>query len=101
MIDLESGQVYYTPVFYVLAQFSRTIRPGDDAVQTDRTLVGQGTDDLHASATINPDGLLSVQLLNTTKKAISYGLQIGAQYADMNIEANALQTVRVQLWERE
>jgi glucosylceramidase len=101
MIDLASGQVYYTPVFYVLAQFSRTIRPGDQAVQTDRTLVGQGTDDLHASATINPNGLLSVQLLNTTKKAISYRLQIGAQYADMNIEANAVQTVRVQLTERE
>ena len=60
-----------------------------------------GADDLHASATINPDGLLSVQLLNTTKEVISYGLQIGAQYAEMNIEANAVQTVRVQLGGRE
>ena len=34
MINTETGQIYYTPVYYVLAQFSKTIRPGDRAVQT-------------------------------------------------------------------
>ena len=37
MIDAETGQIYYTPIYYVLAQFSRTIRPGDKAVQADRS----------------------------------------------------------------
>ena len=41
--------------------------------------------------------MLSVQVLNTTKAPVDYELQIGGQYAAISIEANALQTVRVQL----
>ena len=97
MIDTETGHVYYTPIYHVLAQFSRTIRPGDKAVQTDKNLVGLDDDALHASATLNDDGLLSVQVLNTTKAAVQYSLQIDAQYAEVEIAANSVQTVRVQL----
>ena len=97
MIDTETGEVYYTPVYHVLAQFSRTIRPGDKAVQTERVLQDLGDDDLHASAAVSPEGLLSVQLLNTTREAIRFSLQIGAEYAELEIPANAVQTVRVQL----
>jgi len=97
MIDTNTGQVYYTPIYYVLAQLSRTIRPGDKAVQADKNLVGLHNDALHASATISDGGLLSVQLLNTTKEPIQYSLQIGAQYAALEIAANSVQTVRVPL----
>ena len=76
---------------------SRTIRPGDTAVETSRRLNGLDADALHASAAINDDGLLSVQLLNTTKKPIRFGLQIGTQFADIDMPANAVQTVRIQL----
>ncbi len=97
MIDVDSGEIYYTPVYHVLAQFSRTIRPGDKAVQTTTQLAELAADDLHASATISESGLLSVQLLNTTKQPISFNLQLGGQYAEVEIPANAVQTVRVQL----
>ncbi len=97
MIDTTTQQVYYTPLYHVLAQFSRTIRPGDKAVRTERTLGGLDPDALHASATINGDALLSVQLLNTTKEAIAYKLQIADRHADVSIPANSVQTVRVQL----
>jgi len=97
MIDTDTGQVYYTPIYYVLAQLSRTIRPGDKAVQADKNLVDLDHDALHASATINDDGLLSVQLLNTTKDPIQYSLQIGAQFAAVEIAANSVQTVQVPL----
>lgn len=97
MINTETGHIYYTPVYYVLAQFSKTIRPGDRAVQTSKTLEGHGEDDLHVCATINGENVLSVQLLNTTKKDILYKLQVKDQYADMTIVANSVQTVRVQL----
>ena len=62
-----------------------------------KTLDGLGEDDVHACATINSENVLSVQLLNTTKKDISIKLQIEDQYADLTIVANSLQTVRVQL----
>lgn len=97
MIDVENQHVYYTPIYYVLAQFSRTIRPGDKAVQADKYLDGLDDDAIHTSATINADGLLSVQVLNTTRQPVSYQLQVGAQYAEVEIAANALQTVRIQL----
>ena len=97
MIDTDTGYVYYTPIYYVLAQFSRTIRPGDRVVMSGKELEGLDADALHAVATINDDGLLSVQLLNTTKQPINYALQIGKQFADVEIPANSIQTVRVRL----
>ncbi len=97
MIDTSTQEVYYTPIYYVLAQFSRTIRPGDHAVRTRHALDGLDADALHACATINDNALLSVQVLNTTKKVIAYKLQIADRYADITIPANSLQTVRVQL----
>ncbi|WP_223271633.1 glycoside hydrolase family 30 protein [Colwellia hornerae] len=97
MIDTDTGEVYYTPIYYVLAQFSKTIRPGDTALQVNQQLDGLDKDALHASAAINDDGLVSVQLLNTTKAPINYSLQIGSQYAQVSIAANAIQTVRVKL----
>lgn len=97
MIDTATGHVHYTPIFHVMAQFSRTIRPGDVAVQTERTLAGLGSDDLHACATINGDGLLSVQVLNTTKGPITYRLRIGGEAATIESPANSVQTVRVAL----
>ncbi|MEL7374511.1 MAG: glycosyl hydrolase, partial [Pseudomonadota bacterium] len=62
MIDTATGEIYYTPIYYVLAQFSRTIRPGDRAIRTSTTRATLGDDDLHASATINDAGLVSVQV---------------------------------------
>jgi len=97
MIDTKSKKVYYTPIYYILAQFSKTIRPGDKAVQTQKQLVDLDNDALHACATINSSNLLSIQLLNTTKNQIKYNLQIGEQYAEVNIASNSIQTVRVQL----
>ncbi len=97
MIDVKTHQVYYTPIFYVLAQFSKTIRPGDKAVQTNKYLNALQDDALHACATVNPDNILSIQVLNTTKNPIEYKLQIGVQYAQVIIPENSVQTVRIQL----
>jgi glucosylceramidase len=97
MINTETKQIYYTPIYYVLAQFSKTIRPGDKAVQTYKTLDGLGDDDLHACATLSKNNILSVQLLNTTKDIITCNLQIDDQYAEIALDANSVQTVQVQL----
>jgi len=97
MIDIATQNVYYTPVYYVLAQFSKTIRPGDKAIQAYTYLDGLDDDAIHASATINLDKLVAVQLLNTTKQPLAYMLQVGTQYAEVSIPANSVQTVRVQL----
>ena len=97
MIDTETQDVYYTPVFDVLSQFSRTIRPGDRALQTSKNILALDPDALHSCATVNPDGLLSVQILNTSNTAINYKLQIESEFVEIMIPENAVQTVRVQL----
>ncbi|MFB0999427.1 MAG: glycoside hydrolase family 30 beta sandwich domain-containing protein [Colwellia sp.] len=66
-------------------------------MQVNQQLEGLDKDALHTSAAMNDDGLISVQLLNTTKEPISYSLQIGRQYTQVSIAANAVQTVRVRL----
>jgi len=101
MIDTQKQYVYYTPVYYVLSQFSRTIRPGDRAVMTRLSRENLGADDLHACATLSPEGILSVQLLNTTWEPIAYNLQIGDLYAPVKIAANSVQTVRIKLEEEQ
>lgn len=97
MIDIENKQIYYTPIYYILAQFSRTIRPGDKAVQTEKTLNGLDEDALHACATINDSNLLTIQLLNTTKEPLEFSLQIDDQYANIKMVPNSVQTLRIQL----
>lgn len=97
MIDTESKYVYYTPIYYVLAQFSKTIRPGDRAVQTEKILDEVDNDALHACATINKDNLLSVQLLNTTKEPLKLSLQISDQFAEIEMIPNSVQTLQIQL----
>ncbi|MEM6878551.1 MAG: glycoside hydrolase family 30 beta sandwich domain-containing protein [Bacteroidota bacterium] len=97
MINTETDEVYYTPVYYVLAQLSRSMRPGDQVLKTQKQTDGLDSDALHACASINSEGLLSVQLLNTTKEAITYKLKIGDQFAEIEMDANSVQTVQVQM----
>ncbi|GJQ62366.1 MAG: glycosyl hydrolase [Melioribacteraceae bacterium] len=97
MIDTETQNVYYTPIYHVLAQFSKTIRPGDRAVKTEKIIDGLGSDDLHACATLSKDGVLSIQLLNTTKEEIELNLQVDEQYAPVKMKANSVETIQIQL----
>ncbi|MCP4077031.1 MAG: glycosyl hydrolase [Gammaproteobacteria bacterium] len=97
MIDVSNGYVYYTPIFYVLAQFSRTIRPGDRVVFTELFLLEEAQNDIYACATINAEKQITVQVLNTSKQTMEYALQIGHQHAAVTIDANSLQSIRIQL----
>ena len=96
MIDTESEEVYYTPIYYILSQFSRTIRPGDRVVRISK-MFGQYHDDIYSCATINDENLLTVQVLNTARQEVPFYLQIKDQCANMKIDANCLQTIRIQL----
>lgn len=96
MIDTEAGFVYETPIYHVLSQFSRTIRPGDVALTTELDRGTLDADALHACATINAAGLISVQLLNTTQQPITLDLSIADHVAPVTVSANSVTTVRVQ-----
>ena len=95
MIDLSTRDVYFTPIFHVLSQFSRTIRPGDQVVTSQLNTKDLPSDALHAVATIREDEWLSVQLLNTQATAIKVKLMVAGQAALVDVPANALQTLQI------
>ena len=97
MVNLETKAVYVTPIYHVLAQFSRTIRPGDRAVTVSVDTAGLPEDALHVGATLSPEGLLSVQLLNTQATPMTFSLGLLGQRAVVTLPANALQTIRVEI----
>ena len=98
MIDIEAEdpdeEIYFTPVFYALAQFSSNIRPGDRVVES-RICGGGGN--LHVLATISGGDVLTMHLLNTAKESRSLCLEIGVDYAPVKMEANSLLTIKVRL----
>ena len=100
MIDTDTSTVYETPIYHVLSQFSRTIRPGDVALTTTLDKADLHDDALHACATVNSAGLISIQLLNTTQKPITLDLAlksaIESHTAAVTLEANSVTTLRVQ-----
>lgn len=102
MIDTDAknpdDEIYYTPVFYTLAQLSSNIQPGDRVLQSYVCGDGRlGDDDLHALATMSGGDIVSIHLLNTTKEPRSFNLQIGIQSAPVTMDANSVRTIKVKL----
>jgi glucosylceramidase len=98
MVDTDSEDVYITPLFYVMAHFSRYLHPGDSIVQVDTVAPGLGPDDFHATAAISQDKkTLTVIAFNKAKQALTYNIQVGGFHAPVTIPENAIQTLRFDL----
>jgi glucosylceramidase len=93
----ETDEVYYTPLYYVLAQFSRYIRPG--AVRIGLTWSGgspwtpDSPEGLMATAFRNPDGRIAVALLNQSDSEVEYAVTLGGRRIETSIAASAVQTL--------
>ena len=97
--------IYYTPIFYVMRQFSKFIQPQAKILTSTVTLAASVTkldydntptqdgQALFAVAAQNPDKSLTVVLFNETGAAIDYSISAGAQAADGTIPAQAVQTL--------
>ncbi len=90
IVDPEQDEVYFTPLYYTLAHFSKFIRPGAKRIGFE-----SADDALMVTAAQNPDGSTAVLVFNPTKEAKQFQLQMGAQTKAVAISAQALQTVLV------
>lgn len=88
IVDPETDEVYYTPLFYTMSHFSRFIRPG--AV---RIGIENSDDELMATAVKNPDGSFAVVLFNEGDEAKGFNLKLGEETKSINISGKAIQTI--------
>ena len=88
--DPEADEVYVTPLYFILAHFSRFIRPGARRIGWERT-----DQRLQVTAAENPDGSIAVVVLNPEPDEISASISLGDQSEAIRIPGQALQTVRI------
>ena len=90
IVNPEKDEVYITPLYYVLAHFSKYIRPG--AVR-----IGFENPDpkLMVTAAQNPDQSIAVVVLNMNAEAKSIKLSLGDRSVEIPISAQAIQTIVV------
>jgi glucosylceramidase len=88
--DAETDEVYFTPLYYIMAHFSKYIRPG--AVR-----IGFENKDkrLMVTAAQNPDGSIAVVILNMSSEPKNINLSLGESSVSVQISAQALQTIMV------
>lgn len=91
IVDPEKDEVYFTPLYYTMAQFSRFIRPG--AVR-----IGFKNPDaaLQVTAAQNPDGSIAVVVFNPTENEKQFKLSLGEKSVPVKISAKAIQTILIQ-----
>lgn len=88
IVDPEADEVYFTPLYYTMAHFSKFIRPG-----AARIGFNHKDKDLMVTAAINPDKSIAVVLFNPTNTARNIELQLLNQKASFSISSNAIQTI--------
>lgn len=88
LVDGESGEVFFTPLFYVMCHFSRFIRPGAVRIGMEDTPEG-----INATAALNEDGSLVVVSLNEGLVPIGYAIEWEGQRVEVAAPAQSLQTV--------
>jgi len=100
MVDRTSGETYFTPLYFVMAHFSRYLRPGDSIVEVSTATPGLGADDFRATAAVSKDKKnLVVIAFNKSGQPITYDIQIGKFCAPVVIPGNAIQTMKISLSE--
>jgi glucosylceramidase len=88
IVDPQTDEVYYTPLFYTMSHFSRFIRPG--AV---RIGIENSDDELMATAVKNPDGSYIVVAFNETDTPKQIELTLEDQSISLQISQKAIQTI--------
>jgi glucosylceramidase len=91
IVDPDTDEIYYTPLYYVMAHFSKYIRPGAVRIGFDNT--NPDDLDLMVTAAQNPDGSIAVVILNMAGEAKTFTLTNGGKSQQVTIDKQTLQTI--------
>jgi len=90
IVDPEKDEVYFTPLYYIMAHFSKFIRPGAVIIDAQNT-----DDDLMVAAAKNPDGTIAVVVFNEGKTIKHFALNLKDTSKKITISPQALQTIMI------
>ena len=88
IVDPDKDEVYFTPLYYVMAHFSKFIRPGAKVVE-----VKNQDKNLQITAAENPDQSIAVIVFNEGETEKTYTLKINTINKTIRIAPQAIQTV--------
>ncbi len=88
IVKPDTDEVYFTPLYYTLAHFSKYIRPGAKRigfVSSDK--------DLQVTAAKNPDGTIAVIVFNETNTPKNLNIALNGKHVGIAISAQSIQTI--------
>ena len=88
IVDPDKDEVYFTPIYYTMAHFSKYIRPEAKVID-----VANSDNDLMVTAAKNPDGTIAVVILNQSTEVKNFTMSIDEKEKNISISAQAIQTI--------
>lgn len=91
IVDEVKDEVYYTPLYYALAQFSKFIKPGAQRIhwQTESNI-------LEITAVKNPDNSIVLVVLNQSVEDFAHTVKLNNQEITLNAQKQSLQTILIE-----
>jgi glucosylceramidase len=87
IVDPEKDEVYFTPIYYTLAHFSKYIRPGAKRIGFENT-----SDYLMVTAVENTDNIIVI-VFNQDMESKPFSITLDDKMVDLNISGQAIQTI--------
>ena len=88
IVDTELDEVYFTPLYYILAHFSKYIRPEAMRIGFENT-----DEKLLVTAAKNPDDTIAVIVLNMDETAKNFEVNLAGASKQIQISPQAIQTL--------
>lgn len=90
IVDPEADEVYFTPIYYTMAHFSKFMRPGAQVIACDFDDEG-----LMVAAVENPDQRIAVVIFNPGNESRTYSINVKGEQFTQVISAQAIQTLLI------
>ena len=90
IVDPKNDDVYFTPIYYTMAHFSKYIRPEAEIIDVEKS-----DEDLMVTAAKNIDGSIAVIIFNEGINPKSFTLSMGKKETEISINAQAIQTILI------
>lgn len=88
IVNPDKDEVYFTPLYYVMAHFSKFMRP--EAVKIGCEINHK---EVMATAVQNPDGSIVLAVFNPTNEKFNISINLKKQTLTLAIDSKALQTI--------